>query len=475
MMGQRPPCEVQRRGGRAHGAGGGSSADQLSKEAAERKLKEGISGHRTGLPKKLLELFEPRDAIEFKPPLCKRAPKVPYSGIGSMVGLFAAPGDSEYEPEPAAPRPLSPRRFRNPELAAQARVDAESKAEKKLRVAAQKIARAQEQIEAGLKEWDPAKDPEAAGDPFKTLFVGRISYEATEKKLRREFEEYGPVKRIRLVQEKETGKPRGYAFIEYESKADMKTAYKMADGRKIEGKRVTVDVERGRTVPNWRPRRFGGGKGGETRIAKLSKAAKAAAALLPPGAAPPAALLPPPPAAPREPDRDRDRERERERERDREKEKEKERERTKERPPTRERERERDRDGRSEPRERDAPPRERERERDGAERGDRDRERGDRKRERDREDGERGSERKRERPDGDRDGRRREKGGEREEGEHRDGRERKRERDVAREENGERRRERDDRLSKRHREDDRERHRDDDRSASGRRRERDLA
>jgi hypothetical protein len=31
----------------------------------------------------------------------------------------------------------------------------------------------------------------------------------------------------------------------------MKNAYKMADGRKVEGKRVTVDVERGRTVPNW--------------------------------------------------------------------------------------------------------------------------------------------------------------------------------------------------------------------------------
>ncbi len=31
----------------------------------------------------------------------------------------------------------------------------------------------------------------------------------------------------------------------------MKTAYKMADGRKIEGRRVVVDVERGRTVPNW--------------------------------------------------------------------------------------------------------------------------------------------------------------------------------------------------------------------------------
>ena len=47
------------------------------------------------------------------------------------------------------------------------------------------------------------------------------------------------------------GKPRGYAFIEYEHKNDMKQAYKMADGRKIEDKRVLVDVERGRTVPNW--------------------------------------------------------------------------------------------------------------------------------------------------------------------------------------------------------------------------------
>lgn len=65
--------------------------------------------------------------------------------------------------------------------------------------------------------------------------------------------------------------------------------------------------------PCRRPRRFGGGKGGDSRVAKLSKAARAAAALLPPGAAPPAALLPPAPAPPRDSDRDRDRERERER------------------------------------------------------------------------------------------------------------------------------------------------------------------
>jgi len=39
------------------------------------------------------------------------------------------------------------------------------------------------------------------GDAFKTLFVSRISFETTEKKLKREFEEYGPIKRLRMVQD----------------------------------------------------------------------------------------------------------------------------------------------------------------------------------------------------------------------------------------------------------------------------------
>ncbi|KAJ6832822.1 U1 small nuclear ribonucleoprotein 70 kDa [Iris pallida] len=73
-----------------------------------------------------------------------------------------------------------------------------------------------------------------------------------------------PIK-VRLITDKETNKPRGYAFIEYMHTRDMKTAYKQADGRKLDNRRVLVDVERGRTVPNWRPRRLGGGLG-STRI-----------------------------------------------------------------------------------------------------------------------------------------------------------------------------------------------------------------
>ena len=45
----------------------------------------------------------------------------------------------------------------------------------------------------------------------------------------------------------------------------MKAAYKDADGLKIKGKRILVDVERGRTVKEWKPMRLGGGLGGQPK------------------------------------------------------------------------------------------------------------------------------------------------------------------------------------------------------------------
>ena len=43
-------------------------------------------------------------------------------------------------------------------------------------------------------------------------------------------------------------KPRGYAFVEFEREEDMTAAYKRSDGKKIDGRRILVDVERGRWV-----------------------------------------------------------------------------------------------------------------------------------------------------------------------------------------------------------------------------------
>lgn len=97
---------------------------------------------------------------------------------------------------------------------------------------------------------------------YNTLFVGRLAYEVTERKLLREMESYGPVKDLKLITDVKTGKSRGYAFVEYEHEEDMKRAYRAADGMRLEGRNIVVDVERGHTVPNWLPRKFGGGLGG---------------------------------------------------------------------------------------------------------------------------------------------------------------------------------------------------------------------
>merc|ERR1712193_545871 len=93
----------------------------------------------------------------------------------------------------------------------------------------------------------------------------------TEKKLQKDFEEFGPLLRVRVVTNKLSGNSRGYAFIEFERVEDMKRAYKIGMDRYIEGRRVVADVERGRTVLKWKPRRLGGGLGGENRKAKTKK------------------------------------------------------------------------------------------------------------------------------------------------------------------------------------------------------------
>ena len=108
---------------------------------------------------------------------------------------------------------------------------------------------------------------------YNTLFVGRLAYEVTERKLLREMETYGPIKDLKLITNKKTGESRGYAFVEYENEEDMKRAFRGADGMRIEGRPIVVDVERGHTVPNWLPRKFGGGLGGKNMTYGVGRAA----------------------------------------------------------------------------------------------------------------------------------------------------------------------------------------------------------
>ncbi|XP_046664125.1 U1 small nuclear ribonucleoprotein 70 kDa-like [Homalodisca vitripennis] len=196
------------------------------------------------LPPNLLALFAPRDPIPYLPPVAKLPHEKKtkgYIGIGNFLQLFEDPKDT---PPPT-------------------RVETrDERLERRRRERAEQVAY---KLEQEIALWDPHNIPTSTLDPFKTLFVARINYDTSESKLRREFEMYGPIKKIVMIHNTVNGKPRGYAFVEYEHERDMHSAYKHADGKKIDGRRVLVDVERGRTVKGWMPRRLGGGLGGTRR------------------------------------------------------------------------------------------------------------------------------------------------------------------------------------------------------------------
>ncbi|KAI9004850.1 hypothetical protein CLU79DRAFT_724071 [Phycomyces nitens] len=190
------------------------------------------------LPPNLLKLFAPRPPLPYVKPLDKAPEKrvgAQVSGIASLVPMLR-----NYDPD---------------------YVPWKSTEEKRREKIAARRKKADEDLAKALAEYDPENDDKMEGNPFNTLFIARLSYELTESDLMREFELYGPIKNIRLVKTPE-GKSRGYAFIEYEREKDMRAAYKDADGLKMLGRRVIVDVERGRTVKGWKPRRLGGGLGG---------------------------------------------------------------------------------------------------------------------------------------------------------------------------------------------------------------------
>lgn len=110
---------------------------------------------------------------------------------------------------------------------------------------------------------------EGKSDPFNTIIVTRLPFSISERQLKREFERFGAIRSLSMINTP-SGKFRGYAFIEYERERDARVAYKEADQMVMEvedgkSRRVLVDVERGRTVVGWKPRRVGGGLGNTRR------------------------------------------------------------------------------------------------------------------------------------------------------------------------------------------------------------------
>ncbi|KAL7269304.1 hypothetical protein RUND412_008039 [Rhizina undulata] len=130
------------------------------------------------LPANLLALFAPRPPLRYLPH-CDQAPEkrrtAPIAGVAAFLEELRKP-DPDYVPT-------------------------ESWLQKRDRLREEKKAAQDLRVKAGLDNYDPAKDPQIRGDPYKTLFVSRLNYDVKEVDLEREFGRFGPIERIRITDE----------------------------------------------------------------------------------------------------------------------------------------------------------------------------------------------------------------------------------------------------------------------------------
>ncbi len=96
----------------------------------------------------------------------------------------------------------------------------------------------------------------------KRIYVGNLSYTATETEVQGLFEEYGSVTSVKLISDRETGRPRGFGFVEMEEGADEAIA--ALDGHSVDGRNLKVNEARPREGGGGH-RGGGGGGGGRDR------------------------------------------------------------------------------------------------------------------------------------------------------------------------------------------------------------------
>ncbi|MBF2048687.1 MAG: RNA-binding protein [Elainella sp. C42_A2020_010] len=95
-----------------------------------------------------------------------------------------------------------------------------------------------------------------------SIYVGNLSYKATEADLTQAFTEYGTVTRVQLPTERETGRMRGFAFVEMENEAEETAAIAALDGSEWMGRDLKVNKARPRAE---RDSSGWGNKGGVAR------------------------------------------------------------------------------------------------------------------------------------------------------------------------------------------------------------------
>jgi cold-inducible RNA-binding protein len=91
------------------------------------------------------------------------------------------------------------------------------------------------------------------------LYVGNMSYDTNEEQLRTMFSEAGTVSAVDVIMDRDTHRPKGFAFVTMSTQAEAEAAIKMFNGKDVGGRPLTVNAARPREE---RPMGGGGGGGG---------------------------------------------------------------------------------------------------------------------------------------------------------------------------------------------------------------------
>ncbi len=83
-----------------------------------------------------------------------------------------------------------------------------------------------------------------------SIYIGNLSYQVSKEDLSAVFADYGTVKRVHIPSDRETGRPRGFAFVEMESEADEDKAIETLDGAEWMSRELKVNKARPRENRN---------------------------------------------------------------------------------------------------------------------------------------------------------------------------------------------------------------------------------
>ena len=94
------------------------------------------------------------------------------------------------------------------------------------------------------------------------LYVGNLSYNTTDESLHQFFAQFGSVESAKVIMDRETGRSKGFAFVEMATDEEAQEAISKSDGQSFEGRNVKVSEARPPAAGGGGGRGFGGGGGG---------------------------------------------------------------------------------------------------------------------------------------------------------------------------------------------------------------------